>query len=102
LATALMALFGGLIFNGLNWQGKRAWVVKLSLIALVTFLICTVAINTTALYLLWYRKTFSTWWLFLLNRLFLQGQILNSIANYVLLFLILPALAKVKILKIKL
>lgn len=102
IATALMALFGGLIFNGLHWQGKRVWAVKLSLVALVTFLVSTVAINTTALYLLWYSKTFSSWGNFFVTRMFLQGQILNSIANYALLYFVLPALAKVKILKIKL
>ena len=102
VATALMAFFGGLIFNGLPWKGKRAWIVKLSLIALVTFLVSTVAINTTALYVLWYRKSFDSWGDFLVTRLFLQGQIFNSIANYALLFFVLPALAKVKTLKIKL
>lgn len=102
LATAIMALLGGLIFNGVACKHKYGWAVKIGLICLVTFAISTVAINTTAMYLLWYRKTFDSWGSFLLARLFAQGQIFNSLANYALLFFTLPALAKVKPFKIKL
>ena len=102
LSTAMMALLGGLIFNGLSLDRKGAWVFKLGIICATTFFICTVGINTTALYLMWYKKTFDTWWQFLVTRLFFQGQIFNSLANYALLFFALPALAKVKPLKIKL
>ena len=102
LATALMAFVGGLIFNGVSLKGKYAWAVKLGAVCLVTFAVSTVAINTTALYLLWYHKTFPTWGDFLVQRLFWQGQIFNSLINYALLYLALPALAKVKTLKIKL
>ena len=100
LATAMMALIGGLIFNGISWQGKGAWIGKLFLICMATFLVSTVAINTTAMYWMWYSKTFDSWWAFLITRLFLQGQIFNSLLNYALLFFVLPAWAKVKPLKI--
>lgn len=100
LATAMMAFVGGLIFNGLDWHGKGAWAGKLMIICLVTFVVSTVVINTTAMYLMWYRKAFDSWWIFLVTRLFLQGQIFNSLINYGLLFVVLPALAKVKPLKI--
>ena len=102
LATAIMALIGGLIFNGTAWKGKYAWMLKLGIICLMTFAVSTVAINTTAMYFMWYRKTFDTWWDFLITRLFFQGQIFNSLANYLLLFFTLPALARVKPLKINL
>ena len=101
-ATAVMALIGGLMFNGIKSKGKYGWVVKLSLICLVTFVISTVAINTTALYLLWYSKSFASWWDFFITRMFLDAQILNNILNYALLFIVLPALAKVKTFKIHL
>lgn len=101
LATAMMALIGGLVFNGIPLKGKNAWVGKLFLICLSTFLVSTVAINTTAMYWMWYKKTFDSWWLFLTTRLFLDGQIFNSLINYGLLFFALPALAKVKPLRIK-
>ncbi len=101
LATAAMALVAGFLMNGLSWKFKGAWLVKLSLISLSTFFISTVAINTTAMYLMWYYKTFSSWWEFLWTRLFIQGQIFNSILNYALLFITLPALGKIKPLKIK-
>ena len=100
LATAMMAFVGGLIFNGIAWKGKYGWAGKLVIICLVTFVVSTVVINTTAMYLMWYRKTFDSWWIFLVTRLFLQGQIFNSLINYGLLFVVLPALAKVKPLKI--
>ena len=100
LATAMMALIGGLVFNGLGWKGKGVWALKLLLVCAVTFLVSTVAINTTAMYWMWYRETFDSWWIFLITRLFLQGQIFNSLLNYALLFFTLPALARVKSLKI--
>ncbi|MBR2622698.1 MAG: ECF transporter S component [Clostridia bacterium] len=101
LATATMALIGGLIFNGVAWKGKYGWAVKLCLICFTTFLICTVAINTTAMYLLWGKTTFDSWWLFFTMRMLSPVQIFNSLINYGLLFFALPALAKVKPLRIK-
>ena len=100
LATAMMALIAGFLFNGLRWKLKGAWAIKLALIGLITFLVCTVGINTTAMYFLWYSKTFSSWGEFLIFRLLSPIQIMNNLLNYGLLFAVLPTLGKIKPLKI--
>lgn len=97
LATAMMALIAGFIMNGLRFKFKGFWVVKLLLVCVLTFLVSTVAINTTAMYVMWYKNSFSSWWEFLIVRLFVQGQIWNSLFNYALLFIAVPALEKLKL-----
>jgi len=71
----------------------------LALISLLTFGVCTVAINTTAFWLLYSKVSYKT---YLVTRLFVQGQIWNSLFNYALLFVGVPVLARVKPLKIRL
>ena len=100
LATAMMALIAGFLFNVLHWKSKGAWAIKLALIGFVTFLICSIGINTTAMYYLWYSKTFSSWGEFLIVRLLSPIQIINNLLNYGLLFAVLPTLGKIKPLKI--
>ena len=99
LSMGLTAFFAGLIIGGI--KSEKAWFlyVKLVLICLLTFGICTVAINTTAFWLLYSKVSYKT---YLVTRLFVQGQIWNSVFNYALLFIAVPILAKVKPLKIRL
>ena len=99
LSMGLTAFFAGLIIGGI--KSEKAWFlyVKLALISLLTFGICTVAINTTAFWLLYSKVSYKT---YLVTRLFVQGQIWNSVFNYALLFIAVPILAKVKPLKIRL
>ena len=102
LATATVALIAGLIMHGVSLKMKGGWVVKLLLVCMVTFVVSTVAINSTAMYLMWYKKSFDSFWTFLFVRLFVQGQIWNSFFNYLLIFIALPTLARVKPLKLRL
>lgn len=102
LATAMIAFLAGLIMRGISFKAKWGWIVKLLLVCISTFFVSTVAINSTALYLLWYSKSFDSFWSFLIVRLFAQGQIWNSLINYVLLFIAVPALNNVKPLKLHL
>ena len=62
------------------------------------FLICTVAINTTAFWKLYSKVSYGK---YLVSRLFLQGQIWNSLANYALLFVAVPVLNRIKPLKLR-
>ena len=98
LSMGLAAVLGGLIMNGVPWKFKGAWCVKLSLVCLLSFLLCTYAINTTAGYFLWNSGGWS-YWKFVAIRL--SGQIWVSLFNYGLLFASLPALQKIKPLKLK-
>ena len=99
ISMGLVALLAGMII-GLKGKGVLGnFYVKLSLVCLATFLLCTLAINTTAFWILYSKVDY---WTYLVARLFAQGQIWNSFVNYALLFVILPVLAKVKPLKIEL
>jgi len=92
LSMGLAAVIGALVMNGIRWRFEGAWCVKLALVCLLTFLICTFAINTTAGYFLWNSGGWS-YWKFVGIRL--SGQVWVNILNYVLLFIALPVLTKV-------
>ena len=94
ISLGLTACIAGGIVNGLSGNVY----VKLGLASLLTFVVCTVAINTTAFWLLYSKVGYGT---YLISRLFVQGQIWNSLLNYALSFLIVPTLAKIKALKMK-
>ena len=98
ISVGVTAMIAGLIVNGL--PSEKAWFlyVKLALVCLLSFTICTVLINTTAFWLLYSKVDYVT---YLVSRLFVQGQIWNCLVNYVLLFISVPALANIKPLKIK-
>ena len=93
----LTAVIAGLIVNGISSKTKGWLYVKLAVVCVLTFCICTVAINTTAFWLLYSKVSF---WKYFVARIFVQGQIWNSLVNYVLLFIAVPALQKIKPLKI--
>ena len=97
ISMGVTALLAGFIIGGV--RVKKGWLlyVKLALISLLTFLICTVAINTTAFWLLYSKVDY---WTYFVSRIFVQGQIWNTLFNTALLFIVVPALKSVKPLKI--
>ncbi len=110
LSCATMALVSGLIMY-LPMRFKGSIYVKLALICIATFLICSVAINSTGMYyiglklympknvLAAFEERFGgkqTYFYYLLIRFFILGQIWNSLANYALLFAIVPVLKAIK------
>lgn len=116
LSTGAFAFLSGVIFNGFPAKGKWAVWVKLFIVSLVSFLVCTIAINSTGFY--FYNKAmgFSTavlnyiaerfggevsFWGYILYRLIFKGQIWNSVFNYVLFFVSVFAISRVKALKLK-
>lgn len=111
LSVAFMALFAGLIVNGVKLPVKGGLYIKLALACLVSFLVCSVGINSTGFY--FYNKaagfsaavveyvetrfgTGVSYFGYCCYRLFFKGQIFNSIFNYVLIFLAVPVLNAVK------
>ena len=100
VSMGLTALLAGLVVSGIPSKSKWFLYVKLALVCLLTFAVCTVAINTTAFWLL-YSKGKVGYLKYLITRLFIQGQIWNSVFNYALLFVVVPVLARIKPLKIK-
>ncbi len=95
ISMAIVALISGLVVNGLDFKFKGQIYLKLALVSILTFAICTVAINTTAFWLL-YSKKKVPYFVYLVTRLFVQGQIWNSLVNYTLIFLLYPLVYKVK------
>ena len=101
ISMGLAAMISGFVIGGLHSDKKWFLWVKLGIIAVLTFTICTVLINTTAFWVLYTKKKVE-YSVFLYERLFVYGQIWNSLANYALLFIITPALEEIKVLKIRL
>ncbi len=111
LSVAIMALISGVVFKiGKNTNGYIF--LKCGIITLITFLLCTVVINSLGFY--YYNKAmgFSSAVLqyvserfgdevkfpfYLAYRLIFKGQIFNSIFNYALLFLFVPIAKKLKL-----
>ena len=93
LRMGLTALISGLVMNLITFKSKFATYLKILIIAILTFLICTVAINTTAFWLLYSKVPYFA---YLTTRLFVQGQIWNSIFNYILLFVLYPTIIRIK------
>lgn len=94
ISLGLTAVIAGLVINGLPEGGKGFLFVKIGLVCILTFSICTVAINTTAFWILYSKVDYGT---YLISRLFVQGQIWNSLFNYALLFVIVPIVKKLKL-----
>lgn len=97
ISLGIAAFISGLVFN--LFPTKKRWVlyVKLGIISLLSFAVCTVAINTTAFWALYSKTDYLT---YLISRLIVQGQIWCSLINYALLFIIVPTLREIKPLKI--
>ena len=95
LAMGMVALISGLIFNLIDFKVKFAIFIKLLLVCVLTFLVCTVAINTTAFWIM-YNTRKVPFFAYLVTRLFVQGQIWNSVFNYALLFIAYPLILKIK------
>ncbi len=98
IATGLMALFVGLFV--LLPHAKKFLPVYVSLACICIFVFCTCGITTLYLNLVWYKSM--TFWECLSTRLFVQGQIFNSLFNSILAVALLPLTLKIKPLNIKL
>ncbi len=108
LSTGVLALCAGLIFV----KNNNKVFVKTALICVCSLFLCTILINSTGFYFYNMKMGFSTAVLDYVNeffgsnvsylayvcyRLIFKLQILVSIFNFVLLFLIIPVLKKIKI-----
>ena len=100
LTMGLTAFLGGAIVHGISLPFKGGLYVKLSLVCLLSLFFGTVAINTTAFWLL-YSGGGVPYWTYLVTRLFLKGQIFNCLFNYVIFFAGVPLLQSIKPLKMK-
>lgn len=97
ISMGLTALIAGAIIGAIKSDKKWFLYLKIAIVCILTLLICTIGINTTAFWILYSKSSYGT---YLVARLFVQGQIWNSLFNYALLFAAVPALKKIKALKI--
>lgn len=108
LSTGVLALCAGLIFV----KNNNNVFIKTALICVCSLFLCTILINSTGFYFYNMKMGFSTAVLDYVNeffgcnvsylayvcyRLIFKLQILVSIFNFVLLFLLIPVLKKIKI-----
>ena len=98
ISMGLTAFFAGLLV-GLRLPFKGAIYVKLAVLCLFNFAVCTVAINTTAFWVMYAKNV--PYFTYLFTRLIVKGQIFSSLVNFALIFLFIPMLGKIKPLKIK-
>ncbi len=99
ISTGLMPVLGFLILCRLPLKGKAGLAIRLLLVNLAVFIVCTAGITALALNLVWYPSL--TFFEFLFTRLFVEGQIWNTLFNAALLCALLPAFSKIKALHIK-
>ena len=99
IAMGMVALVTGFVVNGIKIKYKWGIYVKIAIVCVLTFLISTVGINTTAFWLLYARGV--PYFTYLASRLFIQGQIWNSLVNYVLLFVVIPIILRIKALNLR-
>lgn len=99
IAMGMVALVTGFVVNGIKIKYKWGIYVKIAIVCVLTFLISTVGINTTAFWLLYAKGV--PYFTYLASRLFIQGQIWNSLVNYALLFVIVPIVLRIKALNLR-
>lgn len=112
LSTGIMAVISGLLFK--NTKKTSQYIVKCFILCVLILLVCTIGINTTGFYfynkLSGFQTAFinyateqfggkQTYICYTFYRLFFKFQILNSIFNYALIFLLVPIVDKLLIQK---
>ena len=114
LSLMLMAVIAGLVMR-IPMHFKGSLFVKLTIVTVLTFSLCTVLVNSLGMYYIGINLFSSqalidainerfggvlTFGNYVFVRLFVLGQIYNSILNYILAFLAIPLLNAVKPLKL--
>ena len=107
IAMGVTAFIFGFIFNGikLNSEGDEYVkvgdeYVKVTICCILSFLTCTVLINTTAFWVV-YNLMKTPYIEYLFTRIFVQGQIFNSLFNFGLIYAFVPIFNKLKKILIK-
>ena len=100
ISTGLMAFLTALCILVFKSESRNGKYLKLAAACLLIFLVCTCGITALYLNLVWYKSM--TYFEYITMRLFVQGQIYNSLVNSALIVFALPLLEKIKPLGIKL
>ena len=97
LATGLIAFISGAFVHLIKNEKAGTVYVKIAVISVLTFFICSVGINGTFLWLVWYFKM--SYFEFLIYRYIGLGQLFVSVINYALLFALVAVLKRLSFFK---
>ena len=93
IAMGTVSAISGLVM-GFGGNGKGALLAtKIGIVSILTFAVATVGINTTAFWIT-YNHMKVPYAVYLTTRLFVQGQIWNSLFNYAILFASMPIIRR--------
>ena len=95
ISTGLMAVFGALLYGRIPWENKTGKILKLLFVNLAIFVFCTAGITSITLNKVWFSSL--SYPQYLIQRLFVEGQIWNTLFNALLLFVLLPIVERVKL-----
>ena len=111
MSTGFFALLAGFILGNVSEKKPKVVVIRILIFCILSFLICTIGINSTGFYFFNRSKGFSptvmnyfttrfggnaTFFAYVAYRMIFKLQILNSLFNYALIFVFLPLLFSVK------
>ena len=115
LSTGMIAFIAGIIINGVNIKVKGEIYIKLVLVCVISFLVCTVGINSTGFYFYNRAMGFSkavldyvaerfggsevSYFAYVAYRLIFKLQLLNCIVNYAVLIAVYPLIIKINFFK---
>lgn len=99
IAMGLASFIAGIVVNGINFKFKGAIYLKLLIVSVITFIVCTIGINTTAFWIM-YNNMVMSYFDYCITRIIVQGQIWNSLVNYALLFIAVPIIGQIKSFKL--
>ena len=91
ISLGLTSFLSGMVYHGIKNKGKWDEYAKLVVICLLSFIFCTVAINTTAFWLMYSKVDYFT---YLIARLIAQGQVWNCLLNYAVFIVVAPLLKR--------
>lgn len=111
LSTGMLAFIAGVIINGVNIKGKGGIYIKLALVCVISFFVCTIGINSTGFYFYNQAMGFSkavldyvadkfggnvSYFAYVAYRLIFKLQIVNCIVNYAVFIAVYPLIMKIK------
>ena len=85
LSMGITSLLTGVLVNGVKKENKGGRYAMIALSCVLSFVVCSVGINTTAFYFLYAGKGVS-YWTYFVARFIVKGQLWNCIFNYALVF----------------
>ena len=97
LATGLIAFISGAIIHLIKNEKAYTIYIKLAIVSILTFLICSVGINATFLWKVWYNEM--SYVEFLIYRYIALGQLFVSAINYAMTFAIITVLKRITFFK---